>query len=516
MKKAILIVILALSINAFTQNKQYASYLQHQKLNSVVNIQHWIKDTENRIPGLNSKNNPVLILKQPNSLVASLIQLNDSICTWRWDTLSIGWKPIFKTINMEYDANNNLTSEIVQLLNGSTWQNRWKNNYTYDSNNNLVKHLYQSWIVNAWVDGSQNIHTYDENNNQTSHLTQIWNGSEWDNYENSLYTYDSNNNQTSYIFQIWREGAWVNTWLNSDTYDANNNRTIESSHFWNGTYWENSTQAIRTYDVSNNQISFLSQGGNGSDWTNGSLSTFTYDLNNNQTSILIKSWNGSSWDIILKDTLINAYDSNNNLASTMRQTWIDSTWQNSNQDIYTYDSNNNQTSYLTQYWNGTGWLNSRQLTTTYDVNNNPLVQISKEWDQNNETTYNYQNINTYDSNNFIKGYSIKSLDKVGKVVGGDSIYNYFRTVVTGVELENTQEENMTVFPNPSNGKFKILINSNISVLEIYNMLGKRIYADFSFNQQSSNEIDITGQPKGIYIVKINNGTNTYTRRILIQ
>ena len=50
-----------------------------------------------------------------------------------------------------------------------------------------------------------------------------------------------------------------------------------------------------------------------------------------------------------------------------------------------------------------------------------------------------------------------------------------------------QEGNITVYPNPSSGKFTISSNNIISSIEIYNLLGEQIYSDFTNNRQTSKE-----------------------------
>lgn len=97
---------------------------------------------------------------------------------------------------------------------------------------------------------------------------------------------------------------------------------------------------------------------------------------------------------------------------------------------------------------------------------------------------------------------------------GDFVYKYFHSVVTGIpDLENS---NFSVYPNPCSGKFTISSNSTISSVEIYNLLGARIPANIKLNQQVSCEIDLSGQARGIYLIKIMNGAKSSTRKIVIQ
>ncbi|MES2285883.1 MAG: T9SS type A sorting domain-containing protein [Bacteroidota bacterium] len=80
---------------------------------------------------------------------------------------------------------------------------------------------------------------------------------------------------------------------------------------------------------------------------------------------------------------------------------------------------------------------------------------------------------------------------------------------------------LIISPNPSNGKFTIELNSsgvsnnNKYVVKIYNVLGEQIYLS-ELKQLTSNEIDLSNAPKGIYFVNVYNGDKIYTRKIVKQ
>lgn len=72
---------------------------------------------------------------------------------------------------------------------------------------------------------------------------------------------------------------------------------------------------------------------------------------------------------------------------------------------------------------------------------------------------------------------------------------------------------INVSPNPSNGKFEIKYNASSQEwkIEIYNMLGEIV--PHSIN---ADVVDISNAPKGIYFVKIYDGTNLITKKIIVQ
>lgn len=85
--------------------------------------------------------------------------------------------------------------------------------------------------------------------------------------------------------------------------------------------------------------------------------------------------------------------------------------------------------------------------------------------------------------------------------------------------ETKTNASISVYPNPGTGKFKIQIdNGQLSIdnyqLSIYNVLGEKIYQSEIQNQKS--EIDISQQPNGIYIVRVNGAKQSPNQRIIKQ
>ena len=72
---------------------------------------------------------------------------------------------------------------------------------------------------------------------------------------------------------------------------------------------------------------------------------------------------------------------------------------------------------------------------------------------------------------------------------------------------------MSIFPNPTTGKFKIEIpqeNKNLK-FEVFNIVGEKVLA------QNSNEIDLSNHLKGIYFVTISSDERVIsTKKIVLQ
>jgi hypothetical protein len=267
----------------------------------------------------------------------SFVQIYDSIVHWHWDTISNTWDliPYSKTINMNYDSNNNLINESWFSWNGINWENHFQYTCTYDVNNIMTSSIWQVWNDTVWENISLNTFTYDVNNNLINSLYQIWDSTIWTNNFQITYTYDINNNLTSRFWQTWNSTTWGNSSLDTTyIYDANNNLIGYLRQNWDSTSWINDHLITCTYDVNNNMTNFLDQIWTGTIWNNYSLSSYIYDVNNNMTSCIIQDWDSTAWTNSRQ--YINTYDSNNFKKSQVLKQWnySDTCFDNSDSAYY--------------------------------------------------------------------------------------------------------------------------------------------------------------------------------------
>jgi hypothetical protein len=114
--------------------------------------------------------------------------------------------------------------------------------------------------------------------------------------------------------------------------------------------------------------------------------------------------------------------------------------------------------------------------------------------------------------------SSSSLDKNPKA--GSILWIDDASVVlpTGVEELYGAEPEMEIFPNPSNGVFTIhssLAKNEEQFIEVYNVLGATVHTSAK-SKLSAYTIDLSAQPKGMYVVKVYRGEKCTTRRIIVQ
>jgi hypothetical protein len=76
-----------------------------------------------------------------------------------------------------------------------------------------------------------------------------------------------------------------------------------------------------------------------------------------------------------------------------------------------------------------------------------------------------------------------------------------------------------IYPNPNNGEFTIIYpfdNSKKNSLEIFNMLGEKIYSEYVQSFITGINISLANIPSGVYQYKINNGTEIFNGKFIKQ
>ncbi|MFZ1678588.1 MAG: T9SS type A sorting domain-containing protein, partial [Saprospiraceae bacterium] len=89
---------------------------------------------------------------------------------------------------------------------------------------------------------------------------------------------------------------------------------------------------------------------------------------------------------------------------------------------------------------------------------------------------------------------------------------------SGVGLADLNEDNdkVVIYPNPATGKFSIKHKSGVHSFVVQNNTGQKIYETVGDKFGDTTEIDLSTQPKGIYFVKIQQGSETITKKIMLQ
>jgi len=131
---------------------------------------------------------------------------------------------------------------------------------------------------------------------------------------------------------------------------------------------------------------------------------------------------------------------------------------------------------------------------------------------------NFETINTLNGNTTNNFYATS--DK--KLPRTNTLYYRIKTInVDGkFEYSNTQKVkigtvNLTVIPNPVSNELLINANENISLIELFNVSGKRVSYNKNSNTNSA-KISVANLPEGTYLVKTTSNGETTSTKVLVK
>ena len=102
-----------------------------------------------------------------------------------------------------------------------------------------------------------------------------------------------------------------------------------------------------------------------------------------------------------------------------------------------------------------------------------------------------------------------SIDKYGNAYVSDYTNDRVRVlskVTTGEGQLSVISGQWSVYPNPNNGRFNLVVSSQWSVvssntIEVFDIMGEEVFKE-TLTPQSSNSIDLSGKAKGIYLYRV--------------
>lgn len=98
--------------------------------------------------------------------------------------------------------------------------------------------------------------------------------------------------------------------------------------------------------------------------------------------------------------------------------------------------------------------------------------------------------------------------------------SYFKRNATILSAEDDAISTLEIYPNPSNGVFRLNVGKNKSEaisVNVYNMTGSKVFsADRFENGQNIITIDLTGQPSGLYFFDVNTPAGKTVKRMVIN
>ncbi|MBI3502476.1 MAG: T9SS type A sorting domain-containing protein [Bacteroidetes bacterium] len=105
------------------------------------------------------------------------------------------------------------------------------------------------------------------------------------------------------------------------------------------------------------------------------------------------------------------------------------------------------------------------------------------------------------------------------VYNGDTCRKSFMINCNTDIAENNFQNNISVYPNPSNGKFTFFIENEAQqshTIEIYNMLGEKIFSMSPSGVSSGGglHLNLSDKPNGIYFLEVKSENGTITKKII--
>lgn len=161
---------------------------------------------------------------------------------------------------------------------------------------------------------------------------------------------------------------------------------------------------------------------------------------------------------------------------------------------------------------GTNWYNSDRTPTTTgnDCSNCPGAQWTGTDTALKTYSYPLNELNTETNVIFrIVFHTDEGTNKLG--------VNIDDFVINGtLSTENFELNNVTVYPNPSNGIFNIALgNIEPSAIAVYDVTGKIIWSKAALqNATTETSIDLSNAQTGIYFVKITADNQSIVKRII--
>ncbi|MEX1189582.1 MAG: T9SS type A sorting domain-containing protein [Bacteroidia bacterium] len=348
-----------------------------------------------------------------------------------------------------------------------------------------------------------------------SYTQESWLNEDWQYTFRYLYFYDDVENlvQTDFNQYDVSNSSWYDSFRDTVYFDANGRIDSLISSLYNTTSMQWDAFSISTYEYSPEGyvLSFLVENYVDGVKVPSSFNVSEYDENGFLTQIIYNLWDAQSesWLANFKTSQVpdnqeNAVTSASYLYSTDTQDWVDY-----QRIANTYSSSGKVITSFREAFVSGAWVNSSQSTFEYDASNNLILESRDAW------------VNSTESwiNNFKIEYTNTSFGKVAQMLStywdsNSSIWlnsqrgNYVYSEPSG--LRTTQIEEAILFPNPTDGFFKIL-KAEGAQLTILNSTGTVVNRVWVYDGES---IDTENYAPGLYTVLVNNGPDLRISRFI--
>lgn len=437
--------------------------------------------------------NIIDILKEKSETI-NKAQLEESIID---SIVYYSFLSIFDSIREEkieftWDEFGNRKTKLEYLWDqeNSQWITNIKSDYIWNENNKLTEENRLQWdsMQNQWVNYRKILLTWDEYGYDESYKYLKWNDelNRWDNYYRDESNYDENGNLLSWIYYLGNmENEWEPSSKTESNYNIDNNRISDLNSLWDteNEIWITDTKVDYTY-------------------TNLGLLDISHD----------SIWHENTWDPYRMSE--HFYNSNQMEESVISYVYWEYTWRESSKIEYAYDENNNKILRHSFSWDSylNEWFNSNISYHEFNEEDKTIMASYYYWDlflaawvgqSKNERIYNENG-----EINLVIKYAWD--ENTADWILEEKDFYYFSSPSN---IEEPSSILFAAYPNP----FKSIININIQnngdyTCSVFTTCGQPLMQFHLNNAQT--KLDLSNLKTGIYILQINNGTKTATKKII--
>ncbi|HXS37157.1 MAG TPA: T9SS type A sorting domain-containing protein [Flavipsychrobacter sp.] len=324
--------------------------------------------------------------------------------------------------------------------------------------------------------------------------------------EETYSSYDADNNLLGYI-DLYHDTINNSDAKYSNTFNSDDNITASYRFSWNGHSWDGLGERYFSYNASKVLLQDSTYAKDGTGWLPANKNTYTCNASGDVIEVDNYNYTLSSW--MLTAQYVNTYNTNHQLLTTVIN--IPGISSPVTADTFSYITGINYPVSWKEYINAPGFLTGAFYNTRH-INSAGLVDTaySSNLDAATKKWINTQKlVITFDSyNQPINVTAYKALGTFFDTTPfGITTYYYQTYNETSVKnITNSNQNNFTVYPNPTNDKLFISqLNSTTAknlLISIVNATGQRILTESLPAISKTEEISIANFTPGTYWLMI--------------
>ena len=130
----------------------------------------------------------------------------------------------------------------------------------------------------------------------------------------------------------------------------------------------------------------------------------------------------------------------------------------------------------------------------------------------------YRSNNYYDINNIVRASANNDFDVTGTTaIDGDSASAIY-SVVSGISAFTTEDQGITVYPNPAGSMINIVMNDVLTGtvnIQIYDAFGRQVGEEVTLTGgAAATQINVAHLAQGFYLLQMKNEQNSIVKRFV--